>query len=88
MVANKLEWESCGVKAVTGKAWPVRHYQYDDARNFTQWDEGDPSVSASRRKYLIPEFGFVTPLFKQPMEPRERARRLYTGSCCHRSWLR
>ena len=78
VVANKLEWESCGVKAVTGKAWPVRHYQYDDARNFTQWDEGDPSVSASRRKYLIPEFGFVTPLFKQPMEPRGRARRLYT----------
>ena len=78
VVANKLEWESCGVKVVTGKAWPVRHYQYDDARNFTQWDEGDPSVSASRRKYLIPEFGFVTPLFKQPMEPRGRARRLYT----------
>ena len=63
---------------MTGKAWPVRHYQYDDARNFTQWDEGDPSVSASRRKYLIPEFGFVTPLFKQPTEPRGRTRRLYT----------
>ena len=23
VVANKLEWESCGVKAVAGKAWPV-----------------------------------------------------------------
>ena len=78
VVANKLEWESCGVKAVTGKAWPVRHYQYNDARHFTQWNEGDPSVSSSGRKYLIPEFGFVTPLFKQPTEPHGRARRLYT----------
>ena len=22
VVANKLEWESCGVKVVAGKAWP------------------------------------------------------------------
>ena len=78
VVANKREWESCGVKAVTGKAWPVRHYQYDDARDFKQWNEGDLSAPADRRKYLIPEFGFVTPLFKQPAEPHGRARRLYT----------
>ena len=75
VVANKLEWESYGVKVVAGKAWPIRHYQYDDARNFKQWREGDPSGG---RKYLIPEFGFVTPLFKRPSEPRGRARRLYT----------
>ena len=78
IVANKLEWESCGVKVVTGKAWPVRYYQYDDARNFKQQIEEDSSVSQNGRKYLIPEFGFVTPLFKQPMEPQGRARRLYT----------
>ena len=78
VVANKLEWESCGVKAVAGKAWPVRCYQYDDARNFIQWNEGDLSRSSSARKYLIPEFGFVTALFKKPSEPRGRARRLYT----------
>ena len=77
VVANKLEWESCGVKAVTGKAWPVRYYQYGDARDFKQWNEGDPS-RIGERKYLIPEFGFVTPLFKQPAEPHGRARRLYT----------
>ena len=77
VVANKLEWESCGVKAVTGKAWPVRYYQYGDARDFKQWNEGDPSRTGER-KYLIPEFGFVTPLFKQPAEPHGRARRLYT----------
>ena len=75
VVANKLEWESCGVKAVAGKAWPVRHYRYDDARNFTQWNEGGPP---GERKYLIPRFGFVTPLFKKPSEPQGRARRLYT----------
>ncbi len=78
VVANKLEWESCGVKAITGKAWPVRHYQYDDARNFRQWNECDLDVPSGDRKYLIPEFGFVTPLFKNPSEPRGRARRLYT----------
>ena len=66
------------MKAITGKQWPVRYYQYDDARNFKQRNEEDPSVSHNGRKYLIPEFGFVTPLFKRPTEPRGRARRLYT----------
>ena len=78
VVANKLEWESCGVKEVAGKAWPVRHYRYDEARSFTQWNEGDPAAPSGSRKYLTPEFGFVTPLFKNPMEPRGRAHRLYT----------
>ncbi len=77
VVANKLEWESCGVKAISGKAWPVRHYRYDDARNFEQWTEA-PAESSNARKYLIPEFGFVTPLFKNPSKPKGRARRLYT----------
>ena len=78
MVANKLEWESYGVKVVPGKAWPVRHYQYDDARNFTQRNEGDATGLSRERKYLVPEFGFVTPLFKKPSQPQGRARRLYT----------
>ena len=78
VVANKLEWESCGVKAVAGKAWPVRHYRYNDARNFTQWNEGDGKGPPDERKYLIPEFGFVAPMFKKPSEPQGRARRLYT----------
>ena len=79
VVANKLEWESCGVRAITGKAWPVRNYRYDDARNFRQWNEGDPNAPPDiPKKYLIPQFGFVTPLFKKPSEPKGRARRLYT----------
>ena len=78
VVANKLEWESCGIKAIAGKAWPVRHYRYDDARNFEQWNEGDADRPPGGRKYLIPQFGFVTPLFERPSEPKGRARRLYT----------
>lgn len=79
VVANKLEWESCGIKSVPGKAWSVRHYLYDDQHNFKQWIEDDPSAPQSaNRKYLIPEFGFITPLFKQPKNPHGRARRLYT----------
>ena len=78
VVANKLEWESCGVKVVTGKAWPVRRYKYDDGRDFTQWSEDDGSAPSGAKKYLIPAFGFVTPLFKKPREPRGRTRRLYT----------
>ena len=78
VVANKLEWESVGVKTVPGKAWPVRHYRYDDARNFIQWNEGDSAGAPDGRKYLVPQFGFVTSLFKKPSEPKGRARRLYT----------
>ena len=78
VVANKLEWESCGVKAVPGKAWPERYYRYDDARNFRKWNESIPDELPNPRKYLIPQFGFVTPLFKNPSLPQGRARRLYT----------
>ena len=78
VVANKLEWESYGVKVVADKAWPVRHYQYDSARNFKQCNESDSSALHYTRKYLIPEFGFVTPMFEKPKEPRRRTRRLYT----------
>ena len=78
VVANKLEWVSYGVKAVTGKAWPIRHYWYDNARNFKQRKEGETALPHIERKYLIPEFGFVTHLFKKPTEPKGRAQRLYT----------
>ena len=78
VVANKLEWESYGVKVVAGKEWHVRHYQYDDARGFKQWSEGDAAVPKGTRKYLEPAYGFVTPLFKEPKEPRGRVQRLYT----------
>ena len=78
VVANKKEWESCGVKTVAGKQFPVRYYRYDHARNFEQWTEGDDRAPQTGRKYLEPVFGFVTPLFDKPKEPRGRAQRLYT----------
>lgn len=79
VVANKKQWESFGVKHVEGKEWRVQYYQYDDARNFKQWQEGDPTRPPNARKYLIPEFGFITPLFTKPKEPQGRTGRLYTS---------
>ena len=79
VVANKLEWKSCGVKVIPGKALPVRYYQYRDAQSFKQWNENNPDMPpGSTPKYLIPIFGFVTPLFESPKEPRGRAQRMYT----------
>lgn len=75
VIANKLEWESCGVKKVPGKEWQVNYYQYDKARNFKEWSEDGEGVA---RKYLIPEFGFLTPLFIKPSTPQRRAMRQYT----------
>ena len=77
VVANKKEWESCGVKTIPGKQFPIKYYNYDSARNFQQWNE-DSESPKSGQKYLSPVFGFVTPLFKQPREPHGRAQRLYT----------
>ena len=77
VVANKKEWESCGVKTIPGKQFPIKYYNYDSARNFQQWNESS-EPSKSGQKYLSPVFGFVTPLFKQPKEPQGRAQRLYT----------
>lgn len=76
VVANKLEWESCGVKIVPGKRFPIRGYSYDDARNFQQW--GEDEAPQGKKRYLSPIFGFVTPLFDKPKEPSRRTRRLYT----------
>ena len=79
IVANKKEWTSFGVKRIEGREWHVHYYQYDDARNFRRWQESDQYKPVNARKYLIPEFGFVSQLFTKPKEPRGRARRLYTS---------
>ena len=76
VIANKKEWESCGVKIVPAKQCPVQFYSYDSARNFKQSSE--PNEYNQRYKYLSPIFGFVTPLFEKPKEPSGRGRRLYT----------
>ncbi len=73
VVANKKEWESCGVKTIPGKQFLIKSYMYDDARTFDQSNEAEHP-----KKYLQPAFGFVTPLFEKPKEPRRRPQRLYT----------
>ena len=78
VVANKFEWASYGVKRVAGREWPVRYYKYDDARSFTQWEEGDDAIPDDARKYLIPEFGFVTAWSNKAVKPQGRAQRFYT----------
>lgn len=80
VVANKKEWESCGVKIIPGKALTVKHYHYDQARDFKQWDENASAPDGTNKKggYLAPQFGFVTALFKKPPKPQGHARRLYT----------
>lgn len=79
VVASKREWKCCGVKVVPGRSLPVRGYRYDNARNFEQWEEGaELQVGMSSRRYVVPVFGFVTPLMERPEIPRRRHRRLYT----------
>ena len=78
VVANKLEWKSCGIKKIPEKGWPIRNYQYDTARNFEQFREDGNIPPIGDKKYLSPVFGFVTPLFERPREPTGRAQRLYT----------
>lgn len=87
VIANKKEWKSFGLKKVIGKEWEGHYYRYDEARNFerlreyiedqTSNDEKEASNNGER-KYLIPKFGFVTPFFEKPLEPKRRPQRLYT----------
>ena len=79
VVANKLEWESYGVKMIPGKELRVMRYECDDQHNFEQWEwKGNQEESPGGDKYLWPQFGFVTDFFKEPKEPQRRAQRLYT----------
>ena len=78
VVARKLEWESRGLKKVQGKDWTRRKYRYNSALDFRRWKKGDPEAPADARRYVIPKFGFVTPLPARPKPPRGRTRRLYT----------
>ncbi len=77
VIANKKEWESCGIKMIPDKVPPIKYYAYDDARNFEQWNS-KPADKANPKKYISPIYGFVAPLFATPKDPVSRARRLYT----------
>lgn len=79
VIANKLEWKSCGIRRIEGKVPGARHYSYSEAGQF----DSEPYVEGERsethnRKYLVPEFGFVTPYWDEPESPERRGQRLFS----------
>ena len=79
VIANKLEWQSCGIRRIEGKEPRARHYTYTDAGQFDSepYVEGESS-EIHKRKYLVPEFGFVTPYWGEPEPPERRGQRLFS----------
>lgn len=82
VVANKLEWQSAGVKRVLGKEWPLRYYARCPTHGaFVTWNRGEderPLKCCShsiRGLYLQPRFGFVVGM-KRPTRPTGRFRNL------------
>ena len=80
VVANKLEWKSCGVRTVFGQQPRVRLYDYGDSTGFRSAPDvqGGIPLGPFRHKYLVPEFGFVTPLWDKPRPPERRSERMFS----------
>lgn len=80
VVANKLEWKSCGIRTLVDQAPPVRLYDYDDAADFHSVPDvpGGTPLARYPYKYLVPEFGFVTPFWDKPKAPERRSERLFS----------
>jgi hypothetical protein len=84
LVANKKEWTSCGLKKVAEKEWQRKVYARCATHNvFLQWKEGEPEPAMpcgdrlQPRKYVIPQFGFVTGRDK-PKDPKVRPARVFS----------
>ncbi len=84
LIANKREWTSYGLKRVAEKEWPRKSYMICPRHNvFYQFETGNEHSDApcgcrlSKRKYIIPQFGFVTDRSK-PGKPTGRSARLFT----------
>lgn len=85
IVANKKEWTSYGLKKVAEKEWDRRCYARCARHSvFLQWKEGEcppPQMPCgcklSSRRYVVPQFGFVTPRDK-PKEPKARPARVFS----------
>ena len=80
VIANKLEWESCGIRRIEGKEPRARHYT---SKSETGQFDSEPYIEGERsaihsRKYLVPEFGFVTPYWDEPEPPERRGQRLFS----------
>lgn len=79
VIANKQEWESCGIKVVRDRECRVRHYRYDAQHNFNQIKEEEyPDKPEFKDKYIVPEFGFVAPMASKSQSPHGGTKRLYT----------
>lgn len=81
VVANKLEWQSCGIRRVAGREPPRRLYAYDGQR-FLATDLGDAETlgdgMSPKGQYLVPEFGFVVSDKEKPTPPERRSQRLFS----------
>jgi hypothetical protein len=85
LVANKKEWTSYGLKKVAEKEWDRRWYARCATHSvFLQWKEGESrpaqmpcGCKLQARKYVIPEFGFVTGRDK-PKEPKARPPKVFS----------
>ncbi len=75
IVANKMEWKSCGIRRVEGHEPTQLGYTYDEEQNLL---ETGPPDRIRRRKYLVPEFGFVVPSSEKPKPPERRSQRLFS----------
>lgn len=85
LVANKKEWESYGLKKVAEKEWDRGGYARCATHGvFLQWKEGESSPAQmpcgcrlQPRKYVIPQFGFVTGK-DNPKEPKTRPPKVFS----------
>ena len=78
VIANKMEWESNGVKLVQGQEPVIRYYRYDDEGNFEHsLSEGELSGRGVKR-YFTPQWGFTTDFNYRAREPIRKSERLYT----------
>jgi ATP-dependent helicase YprA (DUF1998 family) len=85
LVANKKEWTSYGLKKVAEREWDRRRYARCTTHNvFLQWKEAEASPSGMpcgcrirERRYVIPQFGFVTKR-DEPEEPKARPAKVFS----------
>ncbi|NPV81718.1 MAG: DEAD/DEAH box helicase [Firmicutes bacterium] len=85
VVADKKLWVSYGLKKVTERSWDIHYYGKCTKHNrFDIWHPGEvPPMErccdhmTSGRKYIIPQFGFITSR-EGPQEPKRRPERVFS----------
>ena len=79
VIANKLQWESAGMRVMAGKEPRVMGYSYGEDGSFDQWLWQDKDSAGRGKKYVTPEWGFITEINYEPSEPQRKPERLYTA---------